>query len=119
MTDPHVLIERAQLRYSSDDEPGIRRRRRGKGFSLQHESGRPIGAATRKRVSSLVITPAWTDVWICSTGVGHVQATGRDGSFGLTTLENQHADVQGDSITFTFSSKGGIDQEVALETFHL
>src|SRR5690606_28983902 len=26
----------------------------------------------------LVIPPAWTDVWICRTADGHLQATGRD-----------------------------------------
>lgn len=30
------------------------------------------------RVRSLVIPPAWTDVWICADPNGHIQATGRD-----------------------------------------
>ena len=32
----------------------------------------------RKRIESLVIPPAWTDVWICADPDGHLQATGRD-----------------------------------------
>ena len=31
-----------------------------------------------QRIKSLVIPPAWTDVWICTDPVGHLQATGRD-----------------------------------------
>ena len=30
------------------------------------------------RIKSLAIPPAWTDVWICPDGRGHLQATGRD-----------------------------------------
>lgn len=31
-----------------------------------------------KRIRSLAIPPAWTDVWICPRATGHIQATGRD-----------------------------------------
>jgi DNA topoisomerase-1 len=34
--------------------------------------------AVLQRIKSLVIPPAWTDVWICPDPVGHLQATGRD-----------------------------------------
>ena len=34
--------------------------------------------ATLKRIRSLVIPPAWTDVWICPSPYGHLQAVGRD-----------------------------------------
>jgi len=30
------------------------------------------------RIKSLVIPPAWTDVWICPNSKGHLQVTGRD-----------------------------------------
>jgi DNA topoisomerase-1 len=33
---------------------------------------------TIERIRKLAIPPAWTDVWICATGRGHLQATGRD-----------------------------------------
>jgi DNA topoisomerase-1 len=35
-------------------------------------------AETLARIKSLVIPPAWEDVWICSDERGHLQATGRD-----------------------------------------
>ena len=35
-------------------------------------------AATLGRIKSLVIPPAWRDVWICAKPTGHLQATGRD-----------------------------------------
>lgn len=33
---------------------------------------------TLDRIASLAIPPAWTDVWICPSSRGHIQATGRD-----------------------------------------
>jgi DNA topoisomerase-1 len=35
-------------------------------------------AETLARIRSLAIPPAWTSVWICADGRGHIQATGRD-----------------------------------------
>jgi DNA topoisomerase-1 len=77
--DPHESAQEAGLRYVSDEKPGIRRRRAGKGFRYR----RPDGSAVRdeqtlRRIASLVIPPAWTDVWISTDPRGHVQATGRD-----------------------------------------
>ena len=191
MTDPGMLAERAQLRYVSDEEPGISRRKRGKGFSLTGHNGGAVAEVDRQRISALVIPPAWTDVWICQDDRGHLQATGRDaagrkqyiyhsdweevrdeakfdslepfskalprlrkqyqadlrqrglthskvvalatalldktlirignqyytdqnGSFGLTTLGVDHAEVDGSVIRFVFEGKGGIDQAVQL-----
>jgi len=69
----------AQLRYVSDDRPGIRRLRRGQGFRYLDADGRPVrDMATRRRIKSLAIPPAWTDVWICPIAHGHIQAVGRD-----------------------------------------
>ncbi len=59
--------------------PGIVRKRAGKGFVYQAPDGKPVrDAATLARIRSLVIPPAWTDVWICPLSSGHLQATGRD-----------------------------------------
>lgn len=70
---------RAGLRYAADDEPGIRRVIRGKGFAYLDRNGRAIrDAGTRERIKRLAIPPAWTDVWISSDPEGHLQATGRD-----------------------------------------
>jgi DNA topoisomerase-1 len=41
--------------------------------------GRKVSSAAElARIRSLVIPPAWTDVWICPDARGHLQATGRD-----------------------------------------
>src|SRR5580658_7533009 len=80
----HISVDVAMpappgLRYVSDDGPAIRRRRAGKGFVYFDAKGRRIGdAGMLKRIRSLVIPPAWTDVWISASANGHIQATGRD-----------------------------------------
>jgi DNA topoisomerase I len=77
--DPRRSARLAGLRYSSDDRPGITRRRSGRGFSYHHASGRPVrDGRTLARIRALAIPPAWADVWICPEPNGHVQATGRD-----------------------------------------
>jgi DNA topoisomerase-1 len=68
-----------RLVHVSDLEPGIRRRRNGKGFTYHASSGKPVrDRKTRERIKHLVIPPAWTDVWISADERGHIQATGRD-----------------------------------------
>lgn len=68
-----------ELVYSTDDGPGLRRRRAGKGFCYLGLDGKPVkDAETLDRVRKLAIPPAWTDVWISPDPNGHVQATGRD-----------------------------------------
>lgn len=196
MIDSGILAERARLRYVSDEEPGISRRRRGKGFSLLNPDGSAVDEVERARIESLAIPPAWTDVWICQDERGHLQATGRDaagrkqyiyhtdwdqvrdeakfdrlepfgralprlrkqyqadlrqrgmthskvvalatamldqtlirignqyytdqnGSFGLTTLEVDHAEVDGNLIRLNFAGKGGVEQEIRLEDARL
>ncbi len=67
------------LRYVNDDEPGISRRRSGKAFSYRDPDGSTItDEDALKRIRALAIPPAWTDVWICVSPRGHIQATGRD-----------------------------------------
>ena len=66
------------LVYVSDSEPGIARRRHGRGFSYRHPDGSPLDAAELARVRSLGVPPAYRDVWICPLANGHLQATGRD-----------------------------------------
>lgn len=70
--------EDAGLRYVSDAQPGIVRRRRGKGFSYQRPDGSSVTDDERARIQAIVIPPAWTDVWICPRPDGHILATGRD-----------------------------------------
>ena len=69
----------AGLVYSCDSGPGIRRVKRGKGFVYVLSSGRRLRDPRQlSRIRSLAIPPAWTDVWICDSPNGHIQATGRD-----------------------------------------
>ncbi len=80
--DPAASAKAAGLRYVTDRKPGIRRHARGdsKGFDYTVDpGGDPVtDEATLGRIKSLVIPPAWTDVWICKQPNGHLQATGRD-----------------------------------------
>jgi DNA topoisomerase I len=71
--------EAAGLRYVSDQMPGIRRKRAGKGFTYLAPDGKTLkDSATLNRIRSLAVPPAYTDVWICPAPNGHIQATGRD-----------------------------------------
>ncbi|HKY13787.1 MAG TPA: hypothetical protein VJM33_02600 [Microthrixaceae bacterium] len=73
-----LLLESAGLAFSSDVEPGLRRRRAGRGFSYRDAEGSRLDDETIARIRSLAIPPAWSDVWICPDPSGHLQATGRD-----------------------------------------
>lgn len=190
--DPADLARDSGLRHVCDDGPGYRRRRRGRGFRYHDEQGRPIrDDQTLGRIRSLAIPPAWTDVWICPSPRGHLQATGRDAkgrkqyryhprwaqvrdetkfhrmipfgealprirravardlaraglpkakvlallvrllertrirvgneayrrenrSYGLTTLRDQHVEIDGSRLVFRFRGKSGQRQRVAL-----
>jgi DNA topoisomerase IB len=69
----------AGLIHVSDDDPGISRRRAGKGFAYRQPNGDAVrDAATLQRIRALAIPPAYTEVWICRSARGHLQATGRD-----------------------------------------
>ena len=67
------------LRYVCDSGPAIRRRRAGKGFVYLDAKGRRVtDPNVLRRIKALAIPPAWTNVWICPSPHGHIQATGRD-----------------------------------------
>jgi DNA topoisomerase I len=182
----------AGLDYSCEHQRGIHRYRHGKGFIYRNGSNRPIrDVATLQRIYELKIPPAWTDVWICPSPRGHLQATGRDarrrkqyryhsrwtkarddqkyrrliefahalprirrrvardlalmglpqekvlativrlmdrtqervgndeyaranGSYGLTTLEDRHVDIQGSKVHFRFRGKSGVVRDIEL-----
>jgi DNA topoisomerase-1 len=79
MADSRATAEEASLRYVSDDTPGLRRFRVGRGFRYVAADGSPVrDFAVRRRIRALAIPPAWTDVWICAAPGGHIQAVGRD-----------------------------------------
>ena len=70
---------RGRLRRADCAGPGIRRIRRGRGFSYEDASGEAIAdEETLERIRGLVIPPAWKEVWICPDPFGHIQATGYD-----------------------------------------
>ena len=67
------------LRYSTDTEAGFFRYRRGKQFCYRDKQGKALkDAPTLERIKRLAIPPAYTEVWICASERGHLQATGRD-----------------------------------------
>ncbi|NLX10917.1 MAG: DNA topoisomerase IB [Chloroflexi bacterium] len=77
--DPVETARLARLHYVSDDSPGYRRKRQGRGFTYLDASGERLSdPAERERIEKLVIPPAWTDIWICPDPNGHILATGRD-----------------------------------------
>lgn len=70
---------KAGLVYVNSTEGGITRQRCGKGFTFKTPSGRTLRSQpTRRRIESLVIPPAWDDVYICPHADGHIQAAGTD-----------------------------------------
>jgi DNA topoisomerase-1 len=76
--DSMTMAEEAGLNYVSDESPGLRRVRRGRGFSYQDAKGQTINGSTRKWIESLVIPPAWEGVWISPDRSGHILVTGYD-----------------------------------------
>ena len=78
--DEHIeSAAAAGLRYVTDTMPGVRRERRAGTFVFVGPDGQEVDdEAELKRFASLVIPPAWTDVWICASERGHLQVTARD-----------------------------------------
>jgi DNA topoisomerase-1 len=69
----------SDLVWGDDSQPGMLRRRTGKGFTYLTSTGRRVtNETTLRRIKTLAIPPAWSDVWICPDAAGHLQATGRD-----------------------------------------
>jgi DNA topoisomerase-1 len=78
-TEPAAAAQFAGLTYASPDQPGIARRRAGQGFSYRGPDGALIrDRPTLERIRTLVIPPAWRNVWICPNSNGHIQAIGYD-----------------------------------------
>jgi DNA topoisomerase-1 len=79
LQDPEASARAVGLRHVSDYTPGLTRERSGKNFRYRDSAGKLVrDPETLGRIKSLVIPPAWTDVWICPNRNGHLQATGRD-----------------------------------------
>jgi len=196
-TQPTESARAAGLRYVTTEMPGFVRKRAGKGFVYVDSRGRTIrNQNVIKRINSLAIPPAWTDVWICPLENGHLQATGRDArgrkqhryhskwrevrddtkyarmmafakalpkirarvatdlklpglsrnkvlatvvkllevslirvgneeyaqsnqSYGLTTMHDRHAKVNGSKVQFRFRGKSGKDHTIDIKSPHL
>jgi DNA topoisomerase-1 len=79
MTTTAPLPRRGRLRRADCAGPGIKRVRRGRGFSFSDCDGTSIeDEETLERIRQLAIPPAWKEVWICPDPFGHIQATGYD-----------------------------------------
>src|SRR5881398_1493998 len=79
VADSVEAAQEAGLRYVNDDRPGYSRRAKGKDFEYLDTEGKTIRDEQRLvRIKRLAIPPAWTEVWICPSPNGHIQATGRD-----------------------------------------
>src|SRR5207237_9936445 len=77
--DSSEAAEEAGLQYVNYERPGYSRRAKGKNFEYLDADGKTIHDEQRLlRIKRLAIPPAWTDVWICPSPNGHIQATGRD-----------------------------------------
>lgn len=74
-----VAAKTAHLRYVNDREPGLSRERIRDEFVYRNAQGATITERDElARIKAIAIPPAWTEVWICPSPNGHIQATGRD-----------------------------------------
>lgn len=81
IVDPRDAAVTAGLVYVDDARPGFTRHRSGTGFFYRmtgDSTNKVDDPRILKRIRSLVIPPAWLEVWICRRADGHIQATGRD-----------------------------------------
>src|SRR5690348_9868403 len=69
----------AGLHYVTEHSPGYQRMKSGRGFRyLTADGQRVTDKRELARIKALAIPPAWTEVWICASAHGHIQAFGRD-----------------------------------------
>ena len=78
LKDPAKTAEAVNLVYVQDTVPGIVRKKSAKKYSYLLGEKKLVDEAELKRIKSLVIPPAWENVWICALQNGHLQATGVD-----------------------------------------
>ncbi|MDR3679325.1 MAG: DNA topoisomerase IB [Flavipsychrobacter sp.] len=75
--DPVKSAEAINLIYMPDTVPGIERIQDGASFKYLKDGVR-VSDEDMGRIKSLVIPPAWKNVWISPFPNGHLQATGTD-----------------------------------------
>ena len=67
------------LRYSSDAEPGITRKRMGRYWAYFDAEGKRITDRDEiDRLNAIGLPPAYDNAWFCADPEGHLQATGID-----------------------------------------
>jgi DNA topoisomerase-1 len=76
--DYEAAASAAHLIYVTDKVTGIERIKKGKGFTYVFKGEIIENEKDLERIKKLVIPPAWTNVWICPSASGHIQATGFD-----------------------------------------
>lgn len=76
--DSRKAATAASLIYVNDKSAGIIRVSKGKNFIYQLDNKQVKDAEQLERIRKLAIPPAWTDLWICKSANGHIQATGLD-----------------------------------------
>ena len=76
--DTWKSAEAVNLVYVTDAEPGIQRQKKGEKFIYTYKGKTVTDKAVLQRIRSLVIPPAWQNVWICFNPEGHLQVTGID-----------------------------------------
>lgn len=96
------------LTESDLEAPAIKRIRRGRGFQYRDPQGRPLDEQTRLRVESLVIPPAWREVWISPEPNGHIQAVGTDEAGRRQYLYHSNYLKQGSRKKFRRARKLGL-----------
>ena len=75
---PEKTAVAIDLVYVNASQPGISRIKTEKGFTYIANGKKLKDKTVVQRINSLVIPPAWEDVWICTLDNGHLQATGLD-----------------------------------------
>jgi DNA topoisomerase-1 len=78
ISDPESAARAVKLVYVNCSDEGITRLRSGKGFTYMYKEETVKDEETLARIKSLVLPPAWENVWICAKANGHLQATGID-----------------------------------------
>ena len=78
ISDPAATARAVNLVYVSDTQEGFTRTRNKNGFSYRFRNKPVKNQSDLQRIKSLVIPPAWENVWICALENGHLQATGLD-----------------------------------------
>ncbi|PTQ09912.1 DNA topoisomerase [Sphingomonas oleivorans] len=69
----------AKIHYVDDSQPGISRRRAGRGWAYFDPRGQRIrDRAEIDRLNAIALPPAYRNAWFCPDPCGHIQATGYD-----------------------------------------